>query len=586
MTFDFSEKFFGQSFFNKLQCVYPFVKFRIRDDITIKSKHCALNELGTFVISEKDKRIAPKFADAIKGGTEVNLLPLLCVGMCEFILDQNSMTEGILSDFEEVLLTHISTELVEYNLAEEFLSESIIANCESNFNGLLLAHSLRYGHLHNGKIHSLKVLGYLYFIACKLPRLFAEIFFDFMYVYMGTMITYCDPNATIIGYNEDTGTKKYGVAKVALDYKHYLMKTPRKTVIKLSNSRGLGLACLNLLVLYIIKDADRNCTVFKDEFIPTAESNFFVGLGDDVTGRIILGKFVSVEKAERVLNEYIVFYPNRTYSLGDRDIVREIYEEEFLYRKAYGVSYNECIVDAKNRDVSVHYFTVDSFISSASVIYTICARNEVSLRKNIELLSKTKTEIEKYKRKITSLESALQNADTEKERLKSCLVKDYEERIKDLNFQLEQKSQINIQLSEKVASLNSRISNFFCETDFEDDEEVTVEITQEEKLNYLNGFSFLLVGGREGLAQKLEDAGWTSIIQIFNSNNPVLSSDASSRPNIDFIVINTKFVSHNLVRTVEARFGDLSDRVIYFNGTNIDYLSRVTINFIRKYMEG
>ena len=150
----------------------------------------------------------------------------------------------------------------------------------------------------------------------------------------------------------------------------------------------------------------------------------------------------------------------------------------------------------------------------------------------------------------------------------------------------EQKSQINIQLSEKVASLNSRLSSFFCEDELEDDaEEVVVEITQEERLNYLNGFSFLLVGGREGLAQKLEDIGWTSITQIFNSNSPVLSSDASSRPNIDFIVINTKFVSHNLVRAVESRFGDLSDRVIYFNGTNVDYLSRVTIDFIRKYME-
>lgn len=586
MTFDFSELFFGQSFFNKLQCVYPFVKFRIRDDITIKSKHCALNELGVFVLSEKDKRLAPKFAEAIEGGTEVNLLPLLCVGMCEFLLDQSVLNKTVMLEFEEVLLTRISKELVEYNLAEEFLHDSIIDNCVDNSNGFVLAHSLRYGHSHEGKIHSLKILGYLYFVACKLPKLFAEIFFDFMYVYMSTMRTYCDANATLIGYDDATGDRNYNVPKMTLDYKHYLMKTPRKTVIKLSNSRGLGLACLNLLVLYIIKDADRNCTLFKDDFIPVAESNFFAGLGEDITAKIILGKSVSVENTHRSFSEYIIFHPNRTYTVNNNSIVREVYEEQFLYRKAYGVSYNEGISELRNRDVSVHYFTADSFISSSSVIYTICAKNEVSVKKNIEILSRAKTEIDKYRRRINYLESALQKADDEKEKLKSKLVEDYEEKIKDLNFQLEQKSQINIQLSEKVASLNSRLSSFFCEDELEDDaEEVVVEITQEERLNYLNGFSFLLVGGREGLAQKLEDIGWTSITQISNSNSPVLSSDASSRPNIDFIVINTKFVSHNLVRAVESRFGDLSDRVIYFNGTNVDYLSRVTIDFIRKYME-
>jgi hypothetical protein len=94
-----------------------------------------------------------------------------------------------------------------------------------------------------------------------------------------------------------------------------------------------------------------------------------------------------------------------------------------------------------------------------------------------------------------------------------------------------------------------------------------------------------MLGGREGFAQKLEDTGWTSVTQIFNSNNPVLSSDASSRPNIDFIIICTKFVSHNLVRSMESKFSDLTDRIIYFNGTNVDYLTRVTVDFIKKYME-
>ena len=151
---------------------------------------------------------------------------------------------------------------------------------------------------------------------------------------------------------------------------------------------------------------------------------------------------------------------------------------------------------------------------------------------------------------------------------------------------MEQKSQIIAQLSEKNTILNSRMSSFFCESDFEDDNDVVIEeVTQEEIINYINGFSYLLVGGREGLAQKLEDYGWKNINQISNVNNSVLSSDSSSRPNIDFIIINTKFVSHNLVRSVESKFSDLTDRVIYFNGTNIDYLTRVTIDFIKKYME-
>jgi hypothetical protein len=392
--------------------------------------------------------------------------------MIEFLLDQ---TTNVMLDFEEILFQRLSTEVIEHDVITEYLSECDIAKCTDV---VKLAYSLRYGQTTLGKKHSLQTLGYLHFVAFKLPKLFAEIFFDFMYVYMATMRVYCDKDAKVVGYDEETNVKEYGKSKVSLDYKYYTMKTPRKNTIKLSNCRGLGLACLNLLCLYVIKDTDRNFTIFKDSFITSAEANFFAGLGDDITARLISGRSVLTGNAERSYTEYIIFNSNRTYSIGDKSICREVYEEEFLYRKAHGVSYNEGLSDTKYKDVSVHYFTVDSIISASSVIYTVCAKNESSYRENIRLLKCAKSELEKSKRHVSSLEVELKKADSEKEKLVEKLTKEYDEKLKELNYQLEQKSQINAQLSEKITSLNSKLSSFFCEEDLDtNDDEVVIEVS-------------------------------------------------------------------------------------------------------------
>lgn len=585
MTFNFSEKFYGADFFNKLQHVYPFIKFRIRDSISIDSRKCSFEDFGVFTISVEDKVIVPKFASQGIKGNEVNLIPLLCVGMIEFLLDTSENNEDVLDIFEECLLTRISHERVNSCDIEDFLTSSNITDSSDNEYGFILAHSLRFGHSISGKVQALKILNYLYFCAIKLPSLFAEVFFDLTQTYLGTMRAYCTDNARLIGVDNSTKVTRVKTAS-SVDYKKYSIKTPRKSISYVSNCRGLGLACLNIFVLNMLRGAERNDIFFSEEHLNQACENFFMGLGDDVTAKIISGKLPLLNDAIRVPSGYVVFYPNRIYNLNDSEVKREVFEEEFLYRKAFNVSFNDGVSSTECRDVSVHYFSVYEFVPCVAVIQALCDTNNDALERSTKLLKDAQYLMDRKSRKIDSLEKSLKHASDNFEVEKKKVINSYEKKIKDLEYQLEQKSQIIAQLSEKNTILNSRMSSFFCESDFEDDNDVVIEeVTQEEIINYINGFSYLLVGGREGLAQKLEDYGWKNINQISNVNNSVLSSDSSSRPNIDFIIINTKFVSHNLVRSVESKFSDLTDRVIYFNGTNIDYLTRVTIDFIKKYME-
>lgn len=584
MTFNFSEEFYGSELFNKLQHIYPFIRFKVRDNVIIGSKKCSFKDFGTFVISVEDKIIVPKFASLGVEGNEINLLPLLCVGMIEFLLDTFENNEDTLDMFEECLLTRISHERINSYDIEDYLTSSDITNSSDDDYGFILAHSLRFGHSISGKVQALKILNYLYFCAIKLPSLFAEVFFDLTQTYLGTMRAYCTDNARLIGVDSSTKVTKFKVAS-NVDYKKYSVKNPRKSISYISNCRGLGLACLNIFVLNMLRDAERNDIFFTEEYLNQACENFFMGLGDDVTAKIINGKLPLLDDAIRVPSGYVIFYPNKIYNLNNCEIAREVFEEEFLYRKAFNVSFNDGVCGNDYRDISVHYFSVLEFISCTAVVQALCDTNSDALERSTKLLKDVENLIDKKSRKIDSLELSLQQANDKFEVEKKKVIDSYEKKIKDLEYQLEQKSQIIAQLSEKNTILNSRMSSFFCESDFEDDAVVIEEVTQEEIINYINGFSYLIVGGREGLAQKLEDYGWENINQISNVNNSVLSSDSSSRPNIDFIIINTKFVSHNLVRSVEAKFSDLNDRVIYFNGTNVDYLTRVTIDFIKKYME-
>ena len=129
--------------------------------------------------------------------------------------------------------------------------------------------------------------------------------------------------------------------------------------------------------------------------------------------------------------------------------------------------------------------------------------------------------------------------------------------------------------------MNEKIGRFFDEQDLVEDDATELEdIDIDSMVETLNGFTFLVVGGREGFSNKIIERGWKGVTQVNTTSNSSLSNVDS----YDFVVIATKFVSHNLVRKVESIYKDYSDRVIYFNGTNFELLVQCVFNFLDNYV--
>lgn len=105
------------------------------------------------------------------------------------------------------------------------------------------------------------------------------------------------------------------------------------------------------------------------------------------------------------------------------------------------------------------------------------------------------------------------------------------------------------------------------------------DIPLEDMIDFLNGFKFTMVGGRDELLSKLKEIGWTNVAQI--------SSESASNTAMqsDFFCINTRFISHKIVRLVESDYASQRDQMFYYNGTNIQLLVQVCYDFVTAWFE-
>lgn len=168
------------------------------------------------------------------------------------------------------------------------------------------------------------------------------------------------------------------------------------------------------------------------------------------------------------------------------------------------------------------------------------------------------------------------NNDTEiqvkalKERLSS---KDNEielkERIAALERKLDSKEKAIKKVQDKLNLANKRISCIYEDAEIENEmEEEPIDI--DTIISTLNNKFVLLVGGYVNLEEKLKNLGYTGFEQLLNQTNSAFSNAGTARPSYDLVVLNTKYISHSMVRGIEKRY----DNIIYFNGTNVDALLR------------
>ena len=104
MDYIFSKAVYGDDLFTKLTYVFPQIKLRFREKLSINNFSLNYDDLTKMVIRDED--IIPLFM--VKNVKEddkvIDCLPLLCVGMSECLLTGLKTRNGLLKLFEQSII--------------------------------------------------------------------------------------------------------------------------------------------------------------------------------------------------------------------------------------------------------------------------------------------------------------------------------------------------------------------------------------------------------------------------------------------------------------------------------------------------
>lgn len=360
-------------------------------------------------------------------------------------------------------------------------------------------------------------------------------------------------------------------------------ETEPKTRHKITDCRGISVYLCVLLFLRMLNDShaeSESQTYFFNfwdmEYIYYARNVISGCIGDDLQSKVLSGKLID-KPFSRSIRGTVAYKHVPSYTISDCLIRRDYFEDNLLFRRMYKLSdrYNVAQVD---RDINVNY--VDPAELYKAFGYILLCSPELA-----------DTDVKGYETQINMLKTRLEKSDKmlseERQKVKevqgnSLLVSDYEAKIKDLEKALSSKTDIISKLTEENKQLNADLANIYSDdTDSIDTlDDDTPQVSLETAIDYLNNFSFLLIGGRLDIVGKLKDLGMSDVYREDNPNKIVQTGGGVSA---DFVVVNTKFTSHKAVRAMEKFYS--KDIVIYYNGTNIESLVMACYDFTKKYLE-
>lgn len=591
LSYSISKDIFGETSYKNLACVLPQTKLNFNSNSLTIDGHC-VNYLDFTKMAIKNSTIKPAYLINKYESYDyiVDVLPLLCVGISESLLTLSNKNKNILDRFRYGVLKYLcdDADSIDYNTVLDFMKSVDSHNLRLNSeHSLALAFSLRRGTSAHGQEKANSIANMLYIIGCKNPHLFIEIFFDFAFIHLKNICMYFDNDFL----NLVVLTNKGLVSKYDTNFKYFNMKTPVNTSKKLTNTRGFAISVLNMFLLYTIQDSYGNDIVYSKKNIEAQQRILWNSLGTDFTYRIFkntMPEFNTSEKNNtcRSMSGYFYFKPDSYYTCQDGlKMIKECYEEEFLFRKAFGVSYSNKELTTR-RDINMHYFSYDSLTSAMFNIYCITREEPINIKELKEELNRLKTECNERNSTIKTLNSNICYLKGKLNNGIEELKKEYEEKINNLQYELEKKDTIIENLYNKNDELSSKIQRVYDETESLGIEDDTEEYCEEDALNIVNKFSFLCVGGREGFSNKIVNKGWNTLTQLSTTSSGLLANDISTNNDFDFVIIATKFVSHALIRAVEAKYQNMHERVIYFNGTNVDLLLKIASKFVSNYIGG
>ena len=307
-------------------------------------------------------------------------------------------------------------------------------------------------------------------------------------------------------------------------------------------------------------------------------------LGNDFIGKYFeFGRF-HISKCSYEGNYYVIGHM-RSVATGSKmikGVPKQQYENEIVFRKAFGMQKTANYNRDGHDDTGIHYFSVFELLGFLDRSFNV--DTVVDAAESQRLISDTERQIKKLiseNERLTSIAAdykQLKSKEAEKSEYQK-LLEDRDKRIKELEYQLSVKSGIIENMTQELKEEKTKNRNIFLEETIEDEDFASeISVSQTEMIDYLNNFRILMIGGRNELLDKLADLGWTNVDQVTKENTNAVTAKA------DFFCVNTKFVAHRLVSMVESAYPDRRDQMLYYNGTNTDKLIQVCYQFVKNWM--
>ena len=307
-------------------------------------------------------------------------------------------------------------------------------------------------------------------------------------------------------------------------------------------------------------------------------------LGNDFIGKYFeLGRF-HISKCSYEGNYYVIGHM-RSVATGSKmikGVPKQQYENEIVFRKAFGMQRTANYNRDGHDDTGIHYFSVFELLGFLDRSFNV--DTVVDAAESQRLISDTERQIKKLvseNERLTSIAAdykQLKSKEAEKSDYQK-LLDDRDKRIKELEYQLSVKSGIIENMTQELKEEKTKNRNIFLEETVEDEDFASeISVSQTEMIDYLNNFRILMIGGRNDLLDKLADMGWTNVDQLTKENTNAVGSKT------DFFCVNTKFVAHRLVCMVESAYPDRRDQMLYYNGTNPDKLIQICYQFVKNWM--
>lgn len=588
----------------------PMLRYKVNDSIIkFKGKRVPVEDLFMFV--KRGNSYLPKFyvKEEEQDDRVIDMTPFICVGVSELMhLVASQDCVGAFDDDTEEILSKVFLTIEELNtvLDKLCISSEDLGSC-----GVApIVYNMTSSYIDYRFYNIKKLASQLLILAISRPYVACEyilksltIIYDYASIFyydeeaLGTLAA-DDSKDVSVRSTKDTLSdfmteklirfKRIGYTTPDSDKKHYI-----------SDCRGLSvysvlilLQCLYNKFSEMPSSASPVFDLSKPFIIEQNQKVFSSCIGDDAigsymkTGRVISKKFDYDRFGSYVISTGI--YPikgNQVYHVDGQDVLRDAYEREILLR--YGNNVNRNNFKSKNyhRNVTgVCYF--ESLESIWGSSYSFIPADLTKAYVDADQLRKYIGQIDSVTNLKKKLESVEADADakltrtvTELEKKHSSVVEDYEKRIKDLEYQLSVKMDFITKLSGELEDANSKLDSMFTEEDLAVEALSSEDVSLEDMIDFLNGFKFTMVGGRDELLLKLKEIGWTNVSQISSE------SASSTAMQSDFFCINTRFISHKVVRLVESSYANQKDQMFYYNGTNIQLLVQVCYDFVTAWFE-